>query len=352
VDSHLPATPATTPAQEQKASLSVLSYTPKQLRQQHVVNIDTKTLLKIEEVKLYLEGKGRSERTRDKFEKDMKQLAQRANLDVPQDVELAIARYKLLDKKTFQPTNQPATNAYKQKLCSVYHHYCKYYKIPWQLPRYTPEPASIQPPNTEKCLLLVATARAELSLKIDISVQTGLRPIEVQGYKGLKVKDIHFDECTITSRNTKGCNPRPPIHITQRLLMKLGTYITEHNLQINDLLFKGDGQRYSEHFRRFKCRLAKKLNDPSIKAIRLYDLRHAYVTKQLRLTQNCEIVRQRVGHKNLNTTQKYMHLLAGASGDWIIASTKDQKKADELLNDDFQYVLTTPDGYMKFRKPR
>jgi hypothetical protein len=97
------------PAQEHEASLSVLSYTPKQLRQQHVVNIDTKTLLKIEEVKLYLEGKGRSERTRDGFEKCMKQLAQRANLDVPQDVELAIARYKLVDKETFQPTNQPAT---------------------------------------------------------------------------------------------------------------------------------------------------------------------------------------------------------------------------------------------------
>ena len=36
----------------------------------------------------------------------MKQLAQRANIDIPRDVELAIARYKLLDRKTWQPTDQ------------------------------------------------------------------------------------------------------------------------------------------------------------------------------------------------------------------------------------------------------
>jgi hypothetical protein len=47
---------------------SVLSYPPK-LAKQHRVNIDTKTLLKIEEVKLHLEAKGRSPNTLDGFER-------------------------------------------------------------------------------------------------------------------------------------------------------------------------------------------------------------------------------------------------------------------------------------------
>jgi hypothetical protein len=73
----------------------------------------------------------------------------------------------------------------------------------------------------------------------------------------------------------------------------------------------------------------------------------------MRKIQNAEIVRQLVGHKRLNTTQKYIHLTADLnSGEWIIESTKDQKRVDELLTQDFTYILTTSDGYMKFRKPK
>ena len=330
---------------------SVLSYPPK-LAKQHRVSIDTKTLLKIEEVKLHLEAKGRSPNTLDGFERHMKQLAQRANIDVPQDVELAIARYKLLDPKTWQPTNRPASNTYKQKLCFVYRDYCKYYKIPWEVPEYTPEERGIQPPSDEKCLMLIAAAKGSLSLKIDISTQTGLRPIEIQGNKGLRVKDIHFDQKTITALNTKGCNARPPMKISEELTAKLRTYIAKNNLQTEDLLFKGNERRYGEKYRRLRNKFANKLCDPSIKSIRLYDLRHAYVTKQLRRCQNAEIVRQIVGHKHLNTTQKYMHLLAGNSGEWIVEGTTDKKRAKELLEADFTYQLTTPDGTMLFRKPK
>jgi integrase len=333
------------------AQLSVLSSPPK-LTRQHKVNIDTKTLLKIEEVKLYLEAKGRSLNTLDSFERHIKQLAQRANLDIPQDVELTIARYKLIDRKTWKPSSQPASNTYKQKLCFTYQNYCKYYKIPWEVPEYTPEERGVQPPSEEKCLMLIAAAKGSLSLKIDISMQTGLRPIEVQGYKGLKVKDIHFDQKTITALNTKGCNARPPMKISEELTAKLRTYITKNNLQAEDFLFKGNERRYGEKYRRLRNRLAQKLNAPTIKAIRLYDLSHYYVTKQLKRCQNAEIVRQIVGHKHLNTTQKYMHLLAGTSGEWIVEGTIDKERAKQLLAADFTYQLTTPDGTMLFKKAK
>jgi site-specific recombinase XerD len=198
----------------------------------------------------------------------------------------------------------------------------------------------------------MASAHEPLSMKIDISTQTGLRPIEVQSDKGLRVKDIHFDQNTITAVNTKGCNARPPLPITEQLIAKLQTYITKHNLQSEDILFSGKARNYGDHFRRMRSRLAKDLRDPSINSIKLYHLRHYYITNKLRKIQNAEIVRQLVGHKRLNTTQKYFHLLAGNNGEWIVESTTDQKRADELLKQDFTYVLTTPDGYMKFRKPK
>ncbi len=315
-------------------------------------NFNINTLLRIQKVALYLERKGRQPNTIDSFLRHIKVLAKHANLDNPQEVELAIARWKLTDQKTKKPTNTPASNTYKAKLCYTYQHYAKFYGITWELPKYIEEQRSIQPPSDEKCQMLIASARGALSLRLDISTQTGLRPIEVQGYKGLKVKDIHTDQRTITALSTKGCNPRPPMQISEELLTKLKTYITKHNLQAEDYLFKGDARRYGEHYRRMRNRLAEKLKDPTIKAIRLYDLRHHYVTKQLRKIQNTEFVRQIVGHKQLNTTQKYFHLLANTNGEWIVEGTNDKERAKQLLAVDFTYQLTTTDGTMLFGKQK
>jgi site-specific recombinase XerD len=127
-----------------------------------------------------------------------------------------------------------------------------------------------------------------------------LKTIEVQGYKGLRAKDIHLEQRTITALSTKGCNPRPPMQISEELAVKLRTYIAKNNLKAEDYLFKGDARRYGEHYRRMRNRLAEKLNDPTIKGIRLYDLRHYYISKQLRKIQNAEFVRQIVGHKSIS----------------------------------------------------
>ncbi len=273
----------------------------------------------------------------------------------PTEVEMAIARYKLIDPHTRKLTNKPASKCYQDKLVHVYDHYLKFYKLQWsngEKPIYRPEEHGIQPPSDERCQMLIASARGALSLRIDISVQTGLRPIEVQGYKGLQVKDIHTDQRTIVALNTKGCSARPPMQISEQLNARLKKYTTDKNLNPEDYLFNGAAARYGEHFRRMRNRLAKKLNDPTIKSIRLYDLRHYYITKQLRKTQNCEIVRQIVGHKRLDTTQKYFHLLAGVNGEWIVEGTIDKERAKQLLAADFTYQLTTPDGTMLFKKAK
>jgi site-specific recombinase XerD len=200
--------------------------------------------------------------------------------------------------------------------------------------------------------MLISSARLELSIKLDISAQTGLRPVEIQGDKGLQANNIHPDQNTITARITKGCNPRPPLPITKELTARLQTYITDHNLKPDDLLFIGKAKNYGQDYRVFRNRLANKLQDPTIRTIRLYDLRHAYATKQLRRTQNAETVRILMGHKKLDTTQKYLHLLAGNNGEWIVEGTTDKERAKQLLEADFTYQLTTPDGTMIFKKPK
>jgi integrase len=299
----------------------------------------------VEKLLIYLEGKGKSENTRIATEKNLKLISQRANLDNPEEVELAIARYKCVNGK-------PASNAYKAKLCDAYQHYCKFNKVIWEKPVYRPEEKGIQPPSDEQCKILIGGIKGELSIKIQLSAETGLRPCEIMGKKGLKVRDIHTDQHTVTATSAKGCNARPALKISEELTARIKTLITERNLKTDDLIFTGHERRYGEHYRRARNKLANKLQMPELKAIRLYDLRHYYVTKQLRKIQNAEFVRQIVGHKRLNTTQRYMHLLANTNGEWIVEGTTDKERAKQLLAADFTYQLTTPDGTMLFKKAK
>ena len=299
----------------------------------------------IETFLIHLEGKGRSENTRIAYEKNLKALALKADLKDTKTIEIMIARYKMKN-------GQPITNNYKSKLCDCYNGYLKFNQIYWEKPIYTPEPTTIQPPSNEKIQMLIASAKGALSLKLDISAQTGLRPIEIQGEKGLHTKNIHTDQKTITARITKGCNPRPPLQISQELTARLQTYITKNSLKPDDLLFAGNVINYGIHYRIFRNRLAKKLNDQTIKTIRLYDLRHAYATRQLRRTQNAETVRIIMGHKKLDTTQKYLHLLGTENGEWEVEGTTDKERAKQLLEADFTYQLTAPDGTMLFKKAK
>ena len=245
------------------------------------------------------------------------------------------------------------SNGYKDRLISAYKSYVEFYNLAnWKQPYYTPEEKGIQPPNDERVNFLIATAKEPLNIKIMLIGETGLRPKEVTGADGLQVNDIHKDTKTIVARSLKGCNPRPPMPLSDELLTALNNYITKHKLKGTDLLFRGESETLSNHFYDHKLTLAKRLNDPTIEQIRLYDLRHYYITKKVRKLQNIEIVRQITGHKRLNTIQRYIHIAINQTGEWITESTTDQKRVDELLKQDFTYVLTTPDGYMKFRKPK
>jgi integrase len=304
-----------------------------------------KAIPSIQAVLLKLEGKGKAPTSLTLTRKHLKALAIRADLNNPEKVEIAIARFT-------KQNGQPASNNYKDHLCSSYMHYVKYYKLTWERPHYIKQPIAIQPPTNARIETMISAAHTTLSLKLDISYRTGLRPCEIVGNKGLRTRDIHQDQNTITPRSAKGCNARPALKIPASLTTRLQTYITKNQLKPDEILFKGTPERYGEHFIRLKKRMARTLADPQYLNIRLYDIRHAYVTTLLRRIQNAEIVRQIMGHKRLDTTQKYMHLLAGTSGEWIVEGTTDKERAKQLLAQDFTYQLTTPDGTMLFRKPK
>jgi hypothetical protein len=59
-----------------------------------------------------------------------------------------------------------------------------------------------------------------------------------------------------------------------------------------------------------------------------------------------------LGHKNIKNTLRYIHLISFDKNEWICKATRTTEEAQKLVEADFQYVVTTPEGLMLFRKPK
>ena len=237
------------------------------------------------------------------------------------------------------------SDSYKRNLAIAYNKYCKFYGIEWKMPLYQQEAKIIKLPTKEKLIMLISSAQKPLSIKLRISMEAGLRPIELVR---LKTKDIDTDHKAITPTTAKGGNPRI-IKITQRLTTTIEEWIRTNNLNPNDRLFNGTSANYGSSYREMRNRLADKLHDPTIKTIRLYDFRHYFCTKTLRDSGDAFFTMNQMGHKKLTTTQLYMHLVNLESDEWTCRAATTKEEAMSLIEGGFQYV-TTIEGMQLFKK--
>ena len=267
----------------------------------------------------------------------LKHLTKNADLDNPQTVE------------TFIATKQ--TNAYKDHLCTAYARYCQYYKINWEMPTYNREEKMPKLPTEEQLNKLIAGAGKTLSLKLWISKETGLRPIELQN---LKVKDVDTITNLVYPITAKNGSPRV-LKIPIALSQTIQKHAIKNNLEQNDKLFKGNSKKYGKCFRELRAKLARNLNEPSLTTIRLYDFRHYFATMTYYKLRDTGLTAQDMGHKDWNTTRKYIHLvrimeLNQNGEEYIVKTAHTKEEAIKLLELGFIYQNLEFDGDKVFKK--
>ena len=283
-------------------------------------------------VLIQMKNDNKSDYTINFTRKSLNFLAKRTSLSEPEAVKHFVAQ---LD----------SSNGYKRNLCIAYNKYCKFYKMDWTMPLYLPEAKNIKLPTKEKLLMLTAKARLPTSIKLMLSMETGLRPVELCR---LKVNDVDFDHRLVNPITAKGGDPRS-LKISQELAAAIKEWAIKNNLNLNDQLFKGNADDYGKHYRAMRNKLAKDLKDPSIHTIRLYDFRHYFCSKQLNDTKDPYFVMVQMGHKKLETTQKYMHLMNLESDEWTCKAAATKEEAISLIEGGFQYV-TAMDEVKLFKK--
>ena len=237
------------------------------------------------------------------------------------------------------------SDGYKKNLCTAYNTYCKLYNIQWNKPQYRQEAKHIHIPSREKLEMIIASCGKPFATKLQLSMETGLRPVELCN---LKVKDIDLEQRLVYPTTAKHGSARI-LKISQSLQKLLQEHIIRNNLNPTDKLFKGDASIYGKVFRHKRNALAKKLQDPTIQQIRLYDFRHYFATMTYHKTRDLLFTKQQMGHTKVETTLIYTQLLSLDDDEWTCKTAKDLNEATQLIEAGFEYV-TEMDGIKLFKK--
>lgn len=151
----------------------------------------------------------------------------------------------------------------------------------------------------------------------------------------------------ITVASTKDGNPRC-LRVKPSTLAMLKEYFVERRFNLDERMFPTP-----EAMRKAYCRtrrhLVKKLHEPELMKIRLYDFRHYYATMLYQKTKDILYVKEQLGHKRIETTLIYTHLIRFSDEEYTSAVARTVDDARRLIEAGFEYV-TEMDEEKIFRK--
>lgn len=159
-------------------------------------------------------------------------------------------------------------------------------------------------------------------------------------------RDIDFEKGTLAVQGFKGHSSRL-FKLKSETLAMLKEYLSKYGFSERPF---PKSEYMGKIWRRFRNRVAKKLKEPQLKTIRLYDLRHYFATMLYYRTKDILLVKQQMGHKKLETTLIYTQLVNfNEEDEFYSATAKTVAEARKLVEQGFEYV-TEVNGVKLFRK--
>jgi len=104
-------------------------------------------------------------------------------------------------------------------------------------------------------------------------------------------------------------------------------------------------------FVKVRQRVARVTQNPRIKAITFNSFRHWGATMTFHYTKNLLLVQKLLGHKSIQNTIKYTHLVQFKNDEFDVATAITIEEAKELAATGFEHFTTMNDVQI-FRKPK
>jgi integrase len=258
-------------------------------------------------------------------------LSEKCDLENPESIKSFIA-------------NLNCSSEYKLNLVNTYDHFAKFRKISWEKPRYRKRGALKKVPLEQNVDFIIEHASFKKKVAFTLIKEYGLRPVELAK---LTTKDMDLEQGLLYIKTAKYGNPREfklkpkDVALLNLLLIKIKPDLIKRLFACPDTL--------SHYWHTERRKAYVETGNPEFLKIRLYDLRHFFATKLYHSTKDLLYVMQQLGHRNIQNTLVYTHLVNFGSDEFHSAVAKNLQEACKLIEEGFEYV-TEIDGVKLFRK--
>jgi integrase len=252
-----------------------------------------------------------------------------ANLLDPESVKEAIAKMTCSDGR-----KELAAEAYSSFLLT--------FGGRWDPPKYRRiEKLPFIPTETEIEQIIAGCSHTKrLMTFLQLLKETGMRCGEACR---LQWTDIDFENNTIRVMPEKGSNPRM-LKISNKLVAMLQALP-----KTSTKVFGVSVDAMRKSFARQRARLARKLENPRLLQITFHTLRHWKATMEYAKTKDILHVMQLLGHKNIQNTLIYTHLVNFKEDEYVAKVAHTEEEICQLVEAGFEYVCDY-NGNKIFRK--
>jgi integrase len=290
---------------------------------------EIKAVPQIEKLLQQLENDGRKKITITNYRKALRRLLKSgADLFDAESTKLTLARL-------------PLKGTSKKTMTAMLTIWFEFNNISWKAPKYTDSPEIPYIPTEAEIDQLIACLGKKMAVYVQLLKDTGARCGEI---KGLKWTDIDFGQHKIRIKAEKGSNSRI-------LPLSAKTIDMLCNLPRNkERVFTGDQH---SNFSLQGKRKAKQLANPNLMLIHFHTIRHWKATIEQHRTKDPWHVKMVLGHKSIQSTEKYIHLekmmYEDTSDQFIVKVADVMDDAVKLMEVGFEFHAEI-DGHKLFRK--
>jgi len=287
---------------------------------------------KIVDFMWWMKKQGYSESTIISRVKILKTLAKRgADIFDPESVKAAIAR-----QETWSPGR-------KELAVEAYSNFLLMTGETWDPPKYKRVKKLPFIPLEKEIDQFIAgcSGTKRLMAFLQLLKETGMRCGEALH---LKWTDIDFTSNLVRVTPEKGSSPR-----ALKISNKLSAMLNELP-KTSQRIFPVNYDAIRKSFDRQRKRLAKKLQNPRLLQITFHTFRHWKATMEYAKTKDILHVMRLLGHKNINNTLIYTQLVDFKTDEYITKVAGNTDEACQLIEAGFEYVCTSPEKLMIFKK--